>query len=127
MLIVVPCLLSSSGSSSSCRTRHQQVQTRSEVTNTHQETGAQKYKTRNGSRDSDDRLRDPPEWLEEFTDKLEGIEAPVPTHVSLDSDTERHMKVVSKSRKPSIHFPRRPKLRSMLENQKYEGSLQKTH
>ena len=53
-----------------------QVQTRSEVTNTHQETGVQKYKQnekRNDSRDSDHRLRDLPEWLEEFTDYPEDI------------------------------------------------------
>ena len=44
------------------RTRHQQVQKQNEVTNMHQETGAQKIKKqnkkKNGSRDADDRLRD---------------------------------------------------------------------
>ena len=58
------------------RTRqvHLQVQ-QHEVTNQHQSTGArltQIYKNkRNGNRDSDDRLRDLPEWLEEFTDRTQ--------------------------------------------------------
>ena len=39
-------------------------------------------KEKNGSRDSDDRMRDPPEWLEEFADNLEDTETPVPGHFS---------------------------------------------
>ena len=62
---------------------------------------------KNDDRDSDDRLQDPPEWLEEFTDNLEDTEMPVPAHISQDSDSGRLTKVVSKSRKHSIfiHFP----------------------
>ena len=59
-------------------------------------------KKKNGSRDSDDRLRDLPEWMEDFTDHLEDTETPVPAHVSQDSDSERPTKVGSKSRKHSI-------------------------
>ena len=90
------------------RIRHQKVQKQIDVTHTHQETGGQKYKKqnkeKNGSRDSDDRMRDPPEWLEEFADNLEDTETPVPGHVSQDSDSERPTKVVEKSnlRKHSI-------------------------
>ena len=86
-------------------------------------------KKKNDNRDSDDRLQDPPEWLEEFTDNLEDTEMPVPAHISQDSDSERPTRVVSKSRKHRIftHFPKRPKLRSMLANQNYKGSLQTTH
>ena len=55
----------------------------------------QKKKT-NGHRDSDDRLRDFPEWLQESA------------HISQDSDSERPTKVASTSRKQSIctHFPK---------------------
>ena len=102
------------------------------MTNTHPETGSpetqKQNQKRNGSRDSDDRLRDLPDWLEEFTDYLEDKETPVPAHVSQDSDSERPTKVGSKSRKHQIVYSlsKRPKLRSMLENQNYEGSSQKT-
>ena len=60
------------------------------------------------NRDSDDRLRDLPEWLEEFADYLEDTEVQAPAHMSQDSDSERPTKVVSKSRKHSIrtHFPK---------------------
>ena len=49
-----------------------------------------------------------PEYLEEFTDNLEDIDLPAPTHFSQDSGSERPTKVVSKSRKHSIytHFPK---------------------
>ena len=57
---------------------------------------------------SDDRLRDLPEWLEEFTDNLEDTQVHAPAHISQDSDSERPTKVVSKSRKQSVktHFPK---------------------
>ena len=61
-----------------------------------------------GSRDADDRLRDLPQWLEEFTDNLEGTEVHAPAHISQDSDSERPTKVVSKSGNHSFytHFPK---------------------
>ena len=68
------------------------------MTNTHQETGAQKVKNKkkkNGSRDSDDRLRDLPHWLEEITDTLEDTATSVPAHVDQDTDSERSTKVGS--------------------------------
>ena len=52
-------------------------------------------KKRSGNRDSDDRLRDLPEWLEELTDNQEDTEMPAPAHVSQDSDSERPAKLVS--------------------------------
>ena len=53
------------------------------------------------------RVRDLPQWLEEFADDLEDTELHAPAHIFQDSDSERPTKVVSKSRKPSIytHFP----------------------
>ena len=62
----------------------------------------------NDNRDSDDRLRDLPEWLEKFTDNLEDTEVLAPAHISQDSDSERPAKVASKSRRHSIciHFPK---------------------
>ena len=35
------------------------------------------------------RLRDLPEWLEEFTENLEDTEVPANAHISRDSDSER--------------------------------------
>ena len=80
---------------------------------------------KNDNRDSDDLLRNLPEWLEEFTDNLEDSEILVPAHISQDSDTERPTKVVSKSRKRRLL--KRPKLRRMQEKQGYESSLQKAN
>ena len=80
--------------------------------NTHPETGDTENQTQktkeNGSRVADDRLRDLPEWSEEFTINLEDAEPPMPAHISQNSDSERPAKVVSKSRKHSIfsHFPK---------------------
>ena len=44
-----------------------------------------KIKRRLTNRDAKERLRDLPEWLEEFTDNPEDTETPVPAHVSQDS------------------------------------------
>ena len=65
-------------------------------------------KQRDGTRDSDDRLRDLPEWLEEFTDNPEDTELFASAYSSQDSDLERLTKVESQSRKHSIytHFPK---------------------
>ena len=52
-----------------------------------------KYKKRDGSRDADDRLRDLPGWLDEFTDNLEDTEVQAPAHISQDSVSERPTKV----------------------------------
>ena len=53
-------------------------------------------------------MRDLPECLEEFTDNLEDAELHAPAHISQDSDSECHTKVVSKLWKHNIyiHFPR---------------------
>ena len=70
-----------------------------------------KNEKRDDSRDSGDRLRDLPEWLE-----LEDTVMPVPAHSSRDSDSDRPTKVVSKLRKHSIktHSHKRPNLRVCL-------------
>ena len=67
-----------------------------------------KNKKRDGNRDSDERLRDLPEKLEEFADNLEDAEVHAPAHVSQDSDSKRPTKVLLKTRRHSIqtHFPR---------------------
>ena len=77
------------------------------------------------NRDSDDRQRDLPKWLKEFTDNLEDTGMPVPAHISRDSDSERPTKVTSKKQSIYTRFPKGPKLRSMHANQDDKGSLQK--
>ena len=65
-----------------------------------------KQKSKRGdSRDADDRLRDLPVRLEEFTDNLQDTE---PAYISQDSVSERPTNVGSKSRKQSnfSHFPK---------------------
>ena len=93
--LVVPALSTSSGSNSSSTSASQDLSTM---------PAQNKNKKRDDSRDADDRLRVLPEWLEEFTDNLEVSEVQAPAHNSQDSDSERPTKVVSKSRKHSIHI-----------------------
>ena len=64
------------------------------------------------------RLRDLPEWLEDFTDNLMDTELLAPAHSSRESDVEHPVEVA---------LPKRPKLRSLLANQNDKGFLQKTH
>ena len=54
----------------------------------HPQKTQNKNKKRDGSRDADDRLRDLPESLEEFTDNPEDTELHAPAHISQDSDSE---------------------------------------
>ena len=51
-------------------------------------------KKKDDNRDSDERLRDLPDWLEEFTHNLENTEMFVPAHISQDSDSEYPTRVV---------------------------------
>ena len=53
-----------------------------------------------------DRLRDLPEWLEEFTENLEDTEELVPANLSHDSDTERPTEVISRKHSIYTHFPK---------------------
>ena len=89
VLFVVPELLHRHRTT---RQVHLQVQYQSEVTEELQE------KKKDDSRDSDDRLRDLPDCLEEFTDNLEDTELSASVHSSQDSDSERPTKVISRSR-----------------------------
>ena len=77
------------------------------LSGSHQKNQKQ-IKKRDGNRDSDDRLRDLLDRLEEFTDNLQDTEVPAPAHISQDSDSERATKVLSKSREHSTHthFPK---------------------
>ena len=65
------------------------------------------HNKRDDNRDSDERLRELPEWLEEFADNLEDTEMPVSAHISQDSDSEHSTRLVLKSGKHSdfTHFP----------------------
>ena len=86
----------------------QQVQLKSKVTNLLHEGGANqpqkpKKSKRDDSRDSVDRLRDLPEWLEEFTDNLEDTDVPAPAHFSgLRFGKSHEGGIKSKTRKHSI-------------------------
>ena len=101
-----------------CRICLQRVQPKSEVTDWLQEAGADhsslspskknKQNTwRDGNRESDERLRDLPEWLDEFTDNMVDTVF-APAHISHDSDSERPMKEASTSWMHSVYtlFPK---------------------
>ena len=79
-----------------------------------------KNRKRDGNRDSDDRLRDLPEWLEEFADNLEDTEVHAPAALRKWHQNQGSTVCFLTSQK-------RPKLRSLLANQNDKGSLQKTH
>ena len=87
-----------------------------------------KRKKKDSNRESDDRLRDLPAWLEEFADNPEDTEVPAPAHISQDSDSERPTKVASK--KGSTVFiltSERPKIAKYACEQKHKGFFQTTH
>ena len=50
-------------------------------------------------------MRDLPEWLEEFTDNLEGTEVPALAGTSHESDSERLTKVAPRKHRIFTHFP----------------------
>ena len=78
--------------------------------------------------DADDRFRDLPEWLEEFTDNLEDTEVSASANISHDSVSESPTTVVKiKEAQYLCSLPKRPKPRSLLANENDKGSLQKTH
>ena len=52
------------------------------------------------------RLRDLPEWLEEFTDNLEDTDVPAPANISRDSDSDRPAKVAARNHSIHAHFPK---------------------
>ena len=72
-----------------------------------------------------DRLRDLPEWLEEFTDNLEDTEVPALANTSHDSDSELSTKVASRKHRIKNSPPSSPKLRSLQANHDDKVSLQK--
>ena len=122
--LVVPGLSTSSGRKSSslhCHRRthrvHLQVLYQSEVTRWHPETGAihpKPTKKRDDHRDADDRLRDLPEWLEEFTDKSRGHRiARTRTHFSGLRFGTHHESVIQEAQY-LYSLPKGPKLRSKL-------------
>ena len=52
------------------------------------------------------RLRDFPEWLEDFTENLEIAEVPASANISHDSDSERPTKVASRKHSIYTRFPK---------------------
>ena len=52
------------------------------------------------------RLRDPPQWLEVFTDNLEDAEVPALANTSQDSDSERPAKVATMKHSIYTRFPK---------------------
>ena len=128
-LLSFPGLFTSSGSNSSETPTPQDLSSTSPAQERSDQLGPRRWcgsapkpptSKRDDSRDSDDRLRDLLEWLEEFTDDLEDTEVHAPAHIFQDSDSERPTKVVlkSKTRKHSIytHFTKYRNLRSLLMN-----------
>ena len=53
-----------------------------------------------------DRLRDLPEWLEDFTENLRDTEVPASANISHDSDSERRVKEASRKHSIYTHFPK---------------------
>ena len=152
--LVVPVLSATSGSVSSSTSPSQDSMRREQETscdllqfkfifrfsvganwrNSIQETGAIRRKSKQNTKkddgkNSDDRLRDLPEWLEELKENLVDTDLPASAHVSQESDLEHPAKGATKSRKHSIytHFPKDRKCDVCLEPKNDKGSLQKTH
>ena len=73
-----------------------------------------------------------PEWLQEFRENLVDDEIPLQGGSHASSSNEASLEPITKRRedlgKHSVytHFPRRPKLRDVSEDQNYKGSVQKT-
>ena len=134
--LAVPVLSTTSGSNSSSTSTSQDLSTgpaqersdgRASV-NWCDPSTQNKNKKMDDRRDADDRLRDLPDWLEEFTDNLQTTELPASAHGSQNSDSERPPKVVSKSRKHNIQmqFPQDRNCDVCLRT-KMTSLLQKTH
>ena len=84
-------------------------------------------KKKNGSRDSDDRLRDLPEWMEDFTDHLEDTETPCP-HTFLRTQIRNVQRKWDQNQGNTVFLSlsKRPKLRSMLDNPKLRSRRRRT-
>ena len=97
--------------------------------NGHSQKTQNQHQKRHDNRDSDDRLRDLLEWLEEFTDNQEDTEVHAPAHYSQDSDSERPAKLVSNTRKHSVytHVPKDRNCAVCFRTNMTRVSLQKTH
>ena len=96
--LVVPGLLSNSGTSSSSQDSSSTSSSPATERSDDQENCRDSPKAQNKNkrevtiRASEDRLRDLQEWFEEFTENLEDTEVPAPAHISHDSDSERPQK-----------------------------------
>ena len=86
-----------------------------------------KNKKRDDNRDSDDRLQDLLEWVEDFAENLEDTEVLAPAHISHDSDSERPAKVTPRKHSIKIHFPEDGNCEVCLRITMTKGSLQKTY
>ena len=82
------------------------------MTKRYRETGAIHYNPKTNVKIKDDkeaagnRLRDLPEWLEEFGDNLSETEEPAAANLSPDSDSERPTEVAARKHSIEIHFPK---------------------
>ena len=123
---VIPGVSASSGSSSSSTSPVQKLPSSSSMTErsgeqapgnwreTHQTTKNQNKK-KDDNRDSDERLRHLPEWLEECADNLEDRDVDARTHFSgLRFGTFFKSGINNKEAQFLYSLPERPKLRSML-------------
>ena len=69
-----------------------------------------KYKKKDHREAAGNRLRDLPEWLEEFTDNLEDAEVSAIANTSQDSDSERPTKVATRKHSICTHFPKKTEI-----------------
>ena len=114
--LVVPGSSTSSGSNSSSASTLQDLSSTSPAEERSDELAPREWygshpktqnknKKRDGNRDSDERLRDLPEWLEEFTDDLEDTELHAPARISQDSDLERSYECGIKNQGSTVFIP----------------------
>ena len=109
--LVVPGLSTISGSNSSpTSTSHDLSISPTKVVRITLKKTQIKNKKTDDNRDSDDRLRDLPECLEEFIENQEDTEVHAPAHNSHGSDSERPAKVASRKHSICTHFPKKTEI-----------------
>ena len=88
-------------------------------------------KNKDNSLAPSNRLRDLPDWLEEFTENLEDKEVPAlrdtPANTSQDSDSERSTKLVSRKHSIFTHFPKDRNFKVCLRTKSTKALCKKRH
>ena len=135
--VVLPGLSSSSSASSSSTMLPQDSSVSSNPPSSRSDEGVsgnwrRPPKTQNKKKGDDqgaagDRLRDLPEWLEDFTENLEDTEMPAPANISHDSDSERPMKVAPRNHSIYNHLPKSQNCEVCKQTKIHKGSLQKAN